>query len=607
MKWVLAESDADAAAALAARAGLTPLVATLMVNRGITDADAARSFLSCELSGLSDPALFLHMDRAVRRIREALSSRETITVYGDYDVDGVTGAALLFLALKEMGANVECYIPDRMTEGYGLNSEAVRKIKSTGAGLIITVDCGISARAEADAARSLGLDLIITDHHEFTTHPESKTLNPKNEGPVERSVSRISDLKSRGKACLAPTLPAAYAVIHPALLSPEAPERVRGEVGCLTGVGVAFKLAQALLGAKADDERLTQYLDLVCLGTVADVGRLSGENRVLVKHGLERLSTDGPLLRPGIAALKEAAGLNGKKITAGMVGFTLGPRINASGRLENAAMAFRLLTTESREEAAELARALDAVNRERQSVETGIWEEARQMCRKMDLAGTGAIVLSSKEWHPGVVGIVASRIADEFYRPTALICVKDGVGKGSARSIPGFDLYAGLAQCSDLLLGFGGHAYAAGLSVATDNLSLLQERLSAVARERLGPEGFVRKLTVDSATALGDITIDVMREIERLAPFGQGNPEPRLGARDLEVVSSRIVGGNHLKLKVRQGEGTPIGAIAFNRGSLLGRQVRDGGRIAAVFTPRLNTWNGSTSVELEIKDVKTEK
>ena len=599
MKWVLAESDAEAAAALAVQAGLTPLVATLMVNRGITDADAARSFLSCELSGLSDPALFLHMDRAVRRIREAVSSREKIVVYGDYDVDGVTGAALLFLALRESGANVECYIPDRMTEGYGLNSEAVRKIKSTGAGLIITVDCGISARAEADAARSLGLDLIITDHHEFTTHPESKTLNQKNAGSIERPISRISDLES--------ALPDAYAVIHPALLSPEVPERVRGEVGCLTGVGVAFKLAQALLGAKADDERLTQYLDLVCLGTVADVGRLSGENRVLVKHGLERLSTAGPLLRPGIAALKEAAGLNGKKITAGTVGFTLGPRINASGRLENAAMAFRLLTTESHEEAAELARALDAVNRERQSVETGIWEEARQMCRKMDLAGAGAIVLSSKEWHPGVVGIVASRIADEFYRPTALICVKDGVGKGSARSIPGFDLYAGLAQCSDLLLGFGGHAYAAGLSVAADNLPLLQERLSAVARERLGPEGFVRKLTVDSATALDDITIDVMGEIERLAPFGQGNPEPRLGARDLEVVSSRIVGGNHLKLKVRQGEGSPVGAIAFNRGSLLGRQVRDGGRIAAVFTPRLNTWNGSTSVELEIKDVKTEK
>lgn len=599
MKWVLAESDAGAAAALANEAGLHPLIARLMVNRGITDADAARSFLSCELSGLSDPALFLHMDTAVRRIGEALSSRETITVYGDYDVDGVTGAALLFLALKEMGANVECYIPDRMTEGYGLNREAVRKIKSAGAGLIITVDCGISARAEADAARSLGLDLIITDHHEFTAHPESKTLNRKNEGLVGRSVSRIADLES--------ALPDACAVIHPALLSPEAPERVRDDAGCLTGVGVAFKLAQALLGAKADDERLTRYLDLVCLGTVADVGRLSGENRVLVKHGLERLSAAGPLLRPGIAALKEAAGLNGRKITAGMVGFTLGPRINASGRLENAAMAFRLLTTGSREEAAELARALDGVNRERQAVETGIWEEARQMCRNRDLAGTGAIVLSSKEWHPGVVGIVASRIADEFYRPAALICVKDGVGKGSARSIPGFDLYAGLAQCSDLLLGFGGHAYAAGLSVAEDKLPLLQDRLSGVARERLGPEGFVRKLTVDSATALGDITIDVMGEIERLAPFGQGNPEPRLGARGLEVVSSRIVGGNHLKLKVRQGEGAPVGAIAFNRGSLLGRQVRDGGRIAAVFTPRLNTWNGNTSVELEIKDVKTEQ
>ncbi|HLE41541.1 MAG TPA: DHHA1 domain-containing protein, partial [Nitrospirota bacterium] len=327
----------------------------------------------------------------------------------------------------------------------------------------------------------------------------------------------------------------------------------------------------------------------------------------LVKHGLAILSSDGVALRPGIAALKRVVGLNDKKISAGNVGFTLAPRINASGRLESADMAFRLLVTESAGEASELAQALDAVNKERQSVEEGIWEEARRMSRKLDMEATGAILLSSAEWHPGVVGIVASRIADEFYRPTALISVKDGVGKGSARSVPGFDLYHAFNECSDLLLGFGGHMYAAGFTVAEERIPGLRERLNEVALKGVGEKGFVRTMHVDGAVELEDLTLDLMHEIEQLAPFGQGNPEPRLGARGLEVVSSRIVGNNHLKLQLRQKNGTAFGAIAFNRGALLGRKVRDGARVAAVFTPRINTWNGKTAVELEIRDLKEEK
>jgi single-stranded-DNA-specific exonuclease len=569
-----------------------------MANRSITDPSAAQTFLACDLAALSDPALFTQMGKAVSRIRSAIASRSRIIVFGDYDVDGVTGASLLYLTLRDMGADAGCYIPDRMTEGYGLNAHALQKIKAAGAGLVITVDCGISNLREAELARSLGLDLIITDHHEFI-HPKSELLNPKENKVASELGFRISDFGF--------VLPDAYAILHPELISPETPASLRNAVGVLTGVGVAFKLAQALMELHADDGRLLRYLDLVTLGTLADVGRITGENRILVKHGLQMLSSDTATQRPGVAALKQVAGLNGKAIGVGAVGFTLAPRINASGRLESADTAFRLLTTPSREEAAKLASTLDAVNRERQSVEEAIWEEARRLCRQMDMAAMGALILSSGEWHPGVIGIVASRIVEEFYRPTALISVKDGVGKGSARSIPGFDLYHGLAECADLLLGFGGHTYAAGFTIAEENIPLFREKLSCLVQEQFGAHGSVRTLSVDSAVTLDVLTIDLMQEIEKLAPFGQGNPEPRLGARGLEVVAARIVGNNHLKLRLRQQNGAALDAIAFNRGTLLGRQVRDGARLAAVFTPRINAWNGKTAVELEIRDIKIDK
>lgn len=584
MKWVLAEADSAITDRLSKEAGIHPLIARLMVNRGITDTSSARAFLVNDISGLSDPGVFTGMEKALGRIKSALAAREKIVVYGDYDVDGVTAAALLHLVLRGQGAEVTSYIPDRMTEGYGLNAVALRKIKASGASLVITVDCGISAVNEAVVARSLGLDLIITDHHEAATLRRNGSDDMGDSGPAP--------------------LPEAYALVHPSLIFSNTSDMIRDGASALTGVGVAFKLAQAILGAGPSDEQLLSYLDLVTLGTVADMGRLCGENRALVKQGLEMLSADERELRPGIAALKEVAGLNGRRINAGTVGFSLAPRINASGRLEKADMAFRLLTTESREEAAMLAEALDGVNRERQAVEESIWEEARRTCRTMDLDSAGAIVLASSGWHPGVIGIVASRIAEEFYRPTVLISLQSGIGKGSARSIPGFDLYHGLMECSDLLLGFGGHTYAAGLSVAEDRIALLRERLGRMALDRFGAGGFVRTLSVDSAVAMEDLTFDLMRDLERLAPFGQGNAEPRLGARRLEVIAPRVVGNNHLKFQIRQENGSPFHAIAFNKGNLLGKLVRDGSRLAAVFTPRLNTWNGNTNIELDVKDVK---
>jgi single-stranded-DNA-specific exonuclease len=599
MKWVLAGSDDGITATLAEQAGLHPLIARLMVIRGITEAPDAHSFLACDLSAMSEPGIFNQMEKAVGRIRAAIAGREKIVVYGDYDVDGVTGASLLFLVLKELGARVDCYIPDRMTEGYGLNTKALERLKTAGTTLVISVDCGITAVQEAQSARSIGLDLIITDHHEFSTNPKSGSLHSKGNDFSHNIGFRHSNLEI--------VLPDAYAVLHPGLLSSNISPAVRESVRGLTGVGVAYKLAQALLGVSSSDKRLTTYLDLVTLGTIADVGRITGENRILVKHGLDQLSSDSDTRRPGIAALKQVAKLNNKKIGVGIVGFTLAPRINASGRLERADAAFQLLTTGSAEEALKLATALDVVNRERQSVEEGIREDASRLCCAIDTVAAGALVLSSDKWHAGVIGIVASRIVEEFYRPTALICVQDGIGKGSARSIPGFDLYEGLAGCSDLLLGFGGHKYAAGFTIAEDNIPLFRERLGSLVLERIGPEGFVRTISVDGSVTLDELTPDLMEKIEELGPFGQGNPEPRLGARDLSVVSSRIVGNNHLKLRLRQQNGVSRDAIAFKRGHLLGKQIRDGVRIAAVFTPRLNAWSGTTTVELEIKDIKTEK
>jgi single-stranded-DNA-specific exonuclease len=595
MKWVLAESDDRVVALLSEQTGLHPLIARLMVNRSIADPTAAQTFLACDLAALSDPALFTQMGKAVSRIRSSIAAGTRIIVYGDYDVDGVTGASLMYLTLRDMGADAGCYIPDRLTEGYGLNAHALQKIKATGAGLVITVDCGISNLREAELARSLGLDLIVTDHHQFT-NPKSKLLNTEGNRVSSELGAQISDSGS--------VLPDAYAILHPELISPEAPSSLRNAVSVLTGVGIAFKLAQALMELQPDDRRLLHYLDLVTLGTLADVGRITGENRILVKHGLQILSSDTGTERPGVAALKQVSGLNGKAIGVGAVGFTLAPRINASGRLENADVAFRLLTTSSREEAVNLAAMLDSVNRERQSVEEAIWEAARRHCRQMDAAAKGAIILSSAEWHPGVIGIVASRIVEEFYRPTALISVKDGVGKGSARSIPGFDLYKGLAACADLLTGFGGHTYAAGFTIAENNIPLFRDKLSSLVLEQFGNQGFVRTLSIDSAVTLNDLTIDLLQELEKLAPFGQGNPEPRFGARGLEVLSARTVGNNHLKLRLRQQGGTAFDAIAFNRGNLLGKQVREGARLAAVFTPRLNAWNGKTTVELDIRDIK---
>ena len=324
----------------------------------------------------------------------------------------MTGASLLYLALKALGARVDCYIPDRMTEGYGLNSRALETLKTSGAVLVISVDCGITAVREAGHARCIGLDLIITDHHEFLHDTGSKAQG-----------SEI-------------VLPDAYAVLHPALLSSGTSPAIREAVKGLTGVGVAFKLAQALLGVSAQDEGLKSYLDLVTLGTVADVGRIRGENRILVRHGLELMSSTATTQRAGIAALKQVTRLNDKKIGVGIVGFTLAPRINASGRMERADMAFRLLTTDSREEALAIAAMLDKVNHDRQAVEEGIWNDARGLCSQTDTEASGAFVLASEAWHPGVIGIVASRIVEEFFRPTALICIRDGVGKGSARSIP---------------------------------------------------------------------------------------------------------------------------------------------------------------------------
>lgn len=584
MKWVLADHDASAAELLSRETGISPIIARLMVVRGISDPATARSFLASDLASLSPPSAFRDMEAAVARIRNAVSRREPILVYGDYDVDGVTGSSVLFLGLRELGAQVDCFIPDRMTDGYGLNAASLRSLHAAGKRLVITVDCGITAHREAALAREIGMDLIITDHHELS-------------GPADR--------EQPGAAALPPAL----AVLHPAILAAGVTAEDRERLSVLTGVGVAYKLLQAAQDAGGADVGLTKYLDLVTLGTIADMGRITGENRILVKEGLAMLSKDDQAQRPGIAALKQVAGLSGKRVTAGTVGFSLAPRINASGRLEKADKAFRLMTCDSPEEGLRIARELDEINRERQEVEEGIWYDARKLCLREPLEHTGAFVLASNEWHPGVIGIVASRIVEEFYRPAVLIALKDGLGKGSARSIPGFDLYHGLAQCADLLKSFGGHKCAAGLSIEENSIPLLRERLSGLVLERFRESGFVRTMTIDAPIALEDLTFDILKDLDRMAPFGQGNPEPRLGARDMEILSLRTVGsGNrHVKMRLRQNNAPPVDSIAYGKGDAYGRSLRPGNRIAAVFTPRINTWSGAGTIELDIRDIKVER
>ncbi|NLJ33179.1 MAG: single-stranded-DNA-specific exonuclease RecJ [Firmicutes bacterium] len=562
--WRLGEGEPSARKLLAQEVGISPIVAQVLLNRGITTPQEARDFLSAPLTSIHDPFLMKDMDKAVARLKHAILAQEPILIYGDYDVDGMSATALLLIFLRKLGAKVRYYIPRRLEEGYGLNKALLRRASAEGFKLIFTVDCGIAALEEVVVGREYGLDFIITDHHEPLGElpPATAVLNPKRED------------------CSYPF-----------------PD--------LAGVGVAFKVVQALGSAQAysGDKWWREYLDLVALGTIADVVPLRGENRILVKYGLEALQDSE---RVGIRALLEVAGLAGRELKPGHIGFYLGPRLNACGRLGRADGGVQLLVTNNKGRARELAQGMERENRRRQEIERTILAQARaQVEEEVDLARERVIVLGAPAWHPGVIGIVASRLVELYYRPTLLISLQEGEGRGSARSIPGFHMFKALGRCDDLLLEFGGHAQAAGFSLLEDKLAALRRRLNEVAYEWLREEELHPVQPIDMAVKMKDLDFALVNSLEALAPFGMGNPQPVFACHQAELAACREVGreGAHLKLRVRQ-EGYELDGIGFRLGDLTPVLKEHGREVDLAFALERNQWRGRTSLQLVIKDLR---
>lgn len=581
--WRLLAHDPRAIDRLSRALGAAPLIAQLLHNRQVADASQAQRYLHAPLSALHEPELLPGVPQAVERLFAAIQEQRKICVYGDYDVDGVTGTALLVTCLKILEAQVEFHVPDRLEEGYGLNSDALRRLAESGVKTIVTVDCGIAGIAEAEEARRLGLELIVTDHHEFKA-----------------------------------TLPAADVLVHPRLPLTSSPfPAVPGEVsgapypfGGLSGSGVAFKLAWALAkrasgGAKVTPRLREFLLDavvLAALGTVADVVPLFEENRVFVRHGLARLKAQPTI---GLQSLLRCAKLDGKSsFDAGDIGYSLAPRINAAGRLGTARLAVELLTTMNGPRAGVLADYLERQNQERQTLERRILNEARELAQQFQ--GHAALVLASSHWHPGLIGIVAGRLVDQFGRPVLLIALRDGQphGQGSGRSVPGFALHEALEECTADLISHGGHAAAAGFRIIPDRIAEFRGRFAAVAQRRFGAEPPPPCLTIDAEAPLSSLTFPVMLALEQLAPYGAGNPPPLLLADRLQVIGEpRRVGNGerHLSFRVRQ-EGRTMKAIAFGMADRVAELMSEGGQVSLVFTPRFNEWQGFRSIEIEVKD-----
>ena len=562
-RWVVADADEGAAAALVRRLGLHPLAARVLAGRGLADPGAAARFLAPRLEDLPDPLSMKGMDAAVERLVRAVEAGEPITCYGDYDVDGVTSTALLAGFLEAAGARVGTYTPHRLVEGYGLNTAAVERLAAGGTRVLVSLDCGITSVAEVDAARRLGVDAVIVDHHTV---------------PVE--------------------LPAAAAILNP------------HQPGCgyptkhLAAVGVTFNLVVALrrrlrergrFGAGRPEPNLRDALDLVALGTIADVVPLVGANRILVRFGLEELRRES---RPGVRELKRVAGVAaGAPVTAGQVGFRLAPRINAAGRLDDAGRGVRMLLARDEGTAAPLAEALDRENRARQEIERRMLEEALADAAAHVEGGARGLVLFREGWHPGVVGIVASRVVERFHRPAVLVGVADGVGKGSGRSIEGFHLYDALAACAAHLDRFGGHRHAAGVTIDPSALPAFREAFERHAAERLAEEDLVPRTRVEGFVEADQLDERAASDLERLAPFGAGNPEPVFGMRARPQRARRVgADGVHLKLQLADRD-----AIGFSLGGLL--PVCDGPVEAAV-TLGFDEWDGARRLQLKVRDLR---
>src|SRR6516225_5559796 len=566
LRWDFTPVDDQAATALASAIGIDLPVARLLCQRGISDPEAATRFLNPCLDHLHDPMRLADMDVAVTRILAAIAGRERVAIHGDYDVDGVTSTVILRRALELLGADVVHFIPERLKDGYGLQAEAIERLKADGVRLVISVDCGIRGVQAAKRARELGVDLIITDYHE----PEA-------------------------------SLPPALAVINPKRTDCSYPDKY------LAGVGVALKVVQALC-RKADRERLMPgFVKVAAIGTLADVVPLVGENRVIAKIGLDMLSR-GPH-KVGLRSLLDICGLTGKTIDSYHIAFMLAPRVNAAGRMSTPDIATRLFLAADEAMAAEvqqLALRLDSENVRRQEEEAEILAAARKVAQTdPDVGARSVLVVAADGWHRGVIGIVASKLVDAFHRPAIVLSVEDGIAHGSCRSIPKFDMLAALERCAHLFIRFGGHKQAAGLAIEASRIRELRLAINAVADETLGPEDLMPRLRIDADVTFRGITGRVAAGVASLAPFGAGNPRPVFAARGVEIIDGpRVVKDRHLKMALKQ-DGRIFRAIAWRAAERADYLTEHKAAVDVAFSLDQNQYNGETYTELNISDFRT--
>jgi single-stranded-DNA-specific exonuclease len=564
--WKLSESNTGIQTLFVKEFGIHSILSQVLTCRNLLSLDDAKRYLNPSLKDLYSPFMMKDMHLAVDRVIRAISNKEKMVIYGDYDADGVTSVVVLLKFLKDINQSVTYYIPDRILEGYGLNKNAIDRMQGNNVSLIITVDCGISDHDEINYARSLGIDVIILDHHEVST-----------------------------------SIPNAIAVINPK------------QNGCpypykhLAAVGIAFNFLIALRGNLREDgfwknqkyPNLKEYLDLVALGTIGDISPLTDQNRIYTKIGLDLITKSK---RIGIMALKEICGISTAVIDSSMASFCLIPRINAAGRVATSKEAVNLLMSDNISEAREIAQNLDSYNRKRQNIEKNILHEIlKQIEENHDPQRTGSFVFASDKWHPGVIGIVASRLVDKYGRPAILISLKNGIGKGSGRSVAAFNIFRGLQKCHDLLISYGGHQYAAGILIKEEDIERFRELLEEIVQENLKISDFVSQTTIEAQCKLSDLNEEILSQLDKLAPFGSANPEPTLCVRNVNISDSCVVGNNHLKMRVNA-DGVSCNSIWFSKGHLLDLLIGSS-CLDIAFTPQLNHWNGFSRIQLKMRDV----
>lgn len=559
-RWLVPASPS--AAELSELSHFPPLVARVLWQRGFRSAQAAHDFVTIEWQHRHDPFLLRDMDRAVERISQAIQHGERVVVYGDFDTDGVTGVTLLMQLFRAFGVDVRPYIPKREGEGYGLNIAAIEKLHREGIDLLVTVDCGISNSGEIARANELGFDTVVFDHHQPPAH-----------------------------------LPLAYAVVDPKRTDCDYPYKG------LCGVGVAFKLFEALWQSGLRPNGLTarDVLDVVALGTIADMMPLTGENRVLVHYGLKAMNETK---RPGMLALFNVASVEQGKVDSQAVGHRLSPRINAAGRLEDASLAYNLLLADDPDHANGFAQYLNDTNIERQALTRDVQAAARALALETGQDRKRIMVIAGDNFHHGVVGLAAGRLAEEFARPVLVMGREEHSSRGSARSIPGFNIVDALAECADLFEKYGGHAAAAGFTIANKYLPELERRLEAIAAERISDDMLTPQLRLDSEATFAELTLETQAALDQLAPFGMENPQPRFVSYNVQVLEARHVGseGKHLRLRLMQ-DRTILSAIAFGFGHWLDHLPR-GTMIDVAYTTSINEWQGKSSLQLQVVDIR---